>query len=144
MIVQRGKLIKPGCVFALLVLPLLWLTTVVHSAVVTVEHIQCAYDPNSGQPNPFGSRAFITVSQMGADTTFRFERFPSLVQLASKGDTEKVRAVTVENQRTMVFYNTEIEVARELMRINNSYYYELIGYVDAAGYSSYDEAMSCG
>lgn len=139
--------IKMPCIrllaIALLCFPLMWNSPVVTSAVVTVEQIQCSYDPDSGQPNPFGSRAFITVTQNGADTTFRYEHFPSLVNLPDKADTFKPRAVTVENTRVMVFYNTQLEVARGLMRMRREYFYELIGYVDEAGYSTYDEAMSC-
>ncbi len=144
MIINKSVWLGKRNLFCVLFFSLLFQTLLAESAVVTVEEIQCSYDPESGQPNPFGSRAFITVTQRGADTYFRYERFPSLVQVSTIGDTDKVRAVTVENQRTMVFYNTDIEVARELMRINNEYYYELVGYIDRAGYSSYDEAMSCG
>lgn len=114
------------------------------STVVTVEPIQCSFDPDSGKSNPFGTSAFITVTQNGSDTHFRYERFAQLVQLKADGEPIKVRAVTIENNRSMIFYNTEIEVARELMRTNNAYYFELIGYADPDGFSSYDDAMSCG
>jgi len=55
----------------------------------------------------------------------------------------KPRAVTLEQARTMIFYNTQIEVAREVMRLRSDYYYELIGFIDGVGFSAYDEAMSC-
>ncbi len=128
---------------ALACIPLMWNSSVAQSTVVTLEKIQCSYDPNTGQPNPFGSSAFITVTQSGADTTFRYESFPSLVQISDQENMHKPRAVTLEKSRTMIFYNTQIEIARELMRIRKDYYYELIGFKDDAGFSAYDEAMSC-
>ncbi len=128
---------------ALACLPLMWHSSVALSTVVTLKQIQCTYNPASGQPNPFGSRAFITVTQSGADTTFRYESFPSLVQMPDQQEVHKPRAVTLENARTMIFYNTQIEVAREIMRIRDDYYYELIGFKDDIGFSAYDEAMSC-
>jgi len=112
----------------------MWNASVAHSTVVTLEQIQCSYDPGSGQPNPFGSRAFITVTQSGADTTFRYQSFPNV---------HNPRAVTLEQARTMIFYNTQIEVAREVMRARTDYYHELIGFKDEAGFSAYDEVMSC-
>lgn len=128
---------------ALASVPLIWHSSVALSTVVTLKQIQCAYNPDSGQPNPFGSRAFITVTQNGADTTFRYESFPSLVQMPDQENVHKPRAVTLENTRTMIFYNTQIEVAREVMRVRRDYFYELIGYKDEVGFSAYDEAMSC-
>jgi len=121
----------------------MWISSIAQSTVVTLEQIQCAYDPGSGQPNPFGSRAFITVTQSGADTTFRYESFPSLLQLPYQKDVHRPRAVTLEQARTMVFYNTQIEVAREVMRSRKDYYHELIGYKHDVGFAAYDEAMSC-
>jgi len=130
-------------VIVFLCLPYMWTSSIAQSTVVTVEQIQCAYDPDSGQPNPFGSRAFITVTQSEADTTFRYESFPSLVQLPDQEGVHKPRAVTLEKTRTMIFYNTQIEVARELMRVRSDYYHELIGFEDDVGFAAYDDAMSC-
>lgn len=128
---------------ALACIPLMWNSSVAQATVVTIEQIQCSYDPGSGQPNPFGSSAFITVTQSGADTTFRYERFPGLVQMSDQFGVYKPRAVTLEKARTMVFYNTQIEVAREVMRVRKDYYFELIGFNDEVGFSAYDDAMSC-
>jgi len=43
----------------------------------------------------------------------------------------------------MIFYNTQMEVARAMMRQRKDYYHELIGYKDKNGFSAYDDAMSC-
>lgn len=122
---------------------LMWNASVAQSTVVTLEQIQCTYDPGSGRPNPFGSRAFITVTQSGADTTFRYQGFPSLIQMPDLEGVHKPRAVTLEQARTMIFYNTQIEVAREVMKIRKDYYHELVGFKDEVGFSAYDEVMSC-
>lgn len=123
--------------------PLICSSFVAQATVVTLEQIQCSYDPGSGQPNPFGSNAFITVTQSGADTTFRYVSFPGLVQMPDQVGVYKPRAVTLEKARTMIFYNTQIEVAREVMRVRRDYYIELIGFNDEVGFSAYDDTMSC-
>lgn len=135
--------LSTAAAFTVAAVALFGVVSVTWAAVVSVEEIHCQYNPDSGQPNPFGFRAFISVTQTGADTVFRYVHFPRPVQLEQQGNLNTARAVTVENTRTMVFYNTGLEVARGLMRMNNDYYYELIGYVDKAGFSSYDEAMIC-
>ncbi len=118
--------------------------SVAESRIVSITTLQCTYNPNSGQPNPLGQRAFITVTQDNSDTYFTFRQFPGLIQLPETTEQDsKARAVTLEIERTLVFYDTSIEHARELMRVHNDYYYELIGYEDKAGFSSYDEAMAC-
>lgn len=134
---MRLALISLAC-FALT-----WNASIAQSTVVTLEQIQCSYDPSSGKPNPFGSRAFITVTQSGADTTFRYESFPGLVEMPDQNDVHKPRAVTLEKTRTMIFYNTQIEIARKVMSTRTDYYHELVGFKDELGFSAYDEAMSC-
>jgi len=128
---------------SLMLLPVMWLQGAVVTSVLTEESIKCAFDPDNGKPNPLGNRAFITVSQLGDDTHFRYEQFASVVLLEGDTEIQSKQAVTVESQRTLIFHNTGIEMARELVRIHNEYYYELIGFIDTAGFSSYDEAMSC-
>jgi len=127
---------------ALIIAPV-WNVSIAQSTLVTLEQVRCAYNPKLGLPNPFGSRAFITVTQSGGDTTFRYESFPSLVRFPNQKIQRKPKAVTLEKTRKVVFYNTEIEAARKLMRMRNDYYYQLIGYEDEAGFSTYDEAMTC-
>jgi len=135
--------LKQSVDIILLFILLMWSASIAHSTVVTLEQVQCSYSPGSGQPNPFGSRAFITVTQLGADTTFRYESFPNLVQLPDQKAVFKPRAVTLEKTRTMIFYNTQIEVAREIMRQRIDYYHELIGFKSGEGFAAYDKAMSC-
>ncbi len=107
----------------------------INAAVHADAAITCGYDPASGQPNPLGNRAFITATEAAGNTQFVYEVFPSPV--AGGG------AITIESKRTLVFYKTAMEDARGLLRENLNFYYELIGYEDTAGFSSYDEAMSC-
>jgi len=126
-----------------LCLPFMLSLSIAQSTVVTLEQIQCSYNADSKRPNPFGSRAFVTVTQSGSDTTFRYESFPGLIQFPDRKDVHSPRVVTLEKSRTMVFYNTQIEVARKVMRLRKDYYYELIGYKDEIGFAAYDDAMSC-
>lgn len=112
---------------------------VAFSAIELDREISCSFDPALGQRNPFGGRAYIVVTEKDGDTQFLFEQFPVPV-LDKRG---QGRSITIESARTLIFYDTDIETARGLVRRNLEYYYALIGYEDIAGFSSYDEAMSC-
>jgi len=136
----KTRNIKTSVFVSLSLLVLIVLQASAWSAVKTIEPIQCAYHPNSGQPNPLGPRAFITIKFVNGDTHFRYERYPSPVFVSDSG---KPRAASIESHRTLVLYDTDIELARELVRRHSAYYHELIGYEDDAGFSRYDEALSC-
>jgi len=75
----------------------------------------CAYDPQSGQPNPLGMRTFITVTETQGNTDFVYQQFPQTIAAQSP----------------------------RLMRENNDFYSALIGYSDPEGFSAYDKAMVC-
>jgi hypothetical protein len=87
----------------------------------------CAYDPNSGRPNPLGMRAYITAVEQDGNTTFVYEQFPTPV-----GGGESP-AVTIASRRELTFYNTTVAAARQLMVNNRSYYAELLGTGQAEG-----------
>jgi len=131
------------CSLVVIVFTVIGYQSPINAAVVNNEAIECAFDPKRGKPNPLGNRAFITVSEQGGDTHFRYVKFPTIVKTPDSAQSKKLRSVTVENRRALIFYNTPIEVARKLVRTHREYYYELIGYVDLAGFSSYDNVMSC-
>jgi hypothetical protein len=100
----------------------------------------CAYDTNSGKPNPLGLRAFITALEVNGDTTFTFEQFPSNI---SSGEAISVPA-TIAQQRRLTFYRLAMQPARELMLKNPRYYEELLGYKpDGKGYPEIDSILLC-
>jgi hypothetical protein len=100
--------------------------------------VTCAYDPNTGKPNPLGMRAYVTILEVNGDSIFTFEQFPSNV--ANKDNT----AATIEQQRKLTFYSVPIQKARELMLKNSSYYEELLGYKpEANAYKALDDLFVC-
>lgn len=96
----------------------------------------CAYDPDSGQPNPLGMRAFITATEQDGNTTFRFEQFPSPVGGERPG-------VTLASRRELTFYNINVEEARQLLLKNPQYYTELVGYEDDEGFARVNKVLVC-
>ena len=95
----------------------------------------CAHDPQSGKPNPFGMRAFVTVEQQDGNTVFVYEQLPE--NLTSPAP------ATLAIRRELVFYETPIEQARALMREDPSYYQELTGDDDPAGFAPVDDSLVC-
>lgn len=93
----------------------------------------CSYNPASGKPNPLGMRTFITLKEKGRDTIAVFEQFPSNV----------AENITIANKREMMFYNTNIEKARQLLLRNPQYYSELVGYEDSDGFAPINAVLSC-
>lgn len=97
----------------------------------------CAYDPDSGQPNPLGMRAYITITEEDGNTTFLFEQFPSHVGI------DPSVPVTIASSRELTFYETPLDQARTLMLQNPAYYSELVGYSDPEGFAPVDQVMGC-
>ena len=97
--------------------------------------ITCGYDPNSGVPNPFGMRAFITLEERQGDTRVIFEQFPSAIS----GPAE----ATVELARTVTFYRTSIDQARQLLLNNSVYYNQLVGRADPEGFAAINALLVC-
>lgn len=105
----------------------------------------CAYDPNSGRPNPLGMRAYISLSEDGeGNTAFLFEQFPSPVSspTSSSVDTGEV-PVTIASSRVLTLYGVGIEQARTLMLQNPNYYAELVGYEDPEGFGPVNGTLTC-
>ncbi|MFM2430642.1 MAG: hypothetical protein RLZZ511_1855 [Cyanobacteriota bacterium] len=97
----------------------------------------CAFDTNSGKPNPLGMRAYITAVEIGGDTTFSYEQFPSNI------NGEKDGPATIAVERKLVFYKTSISRARALMLKNSAYYESLIGTRDEAGFAAVNAVLRC-
>jgi hypothetical protein len=97
----------------------------------------CAFDTNSGKPNPLGLRAFVNVLEVDGHTVFTYEQLPSNVA----GD--KGVASTIAQQRKLTFYNTTIAKARQIMLANPTYYETLIGLKDDQGYAAVDAVLTC-
>ncbi|MGI9418466.1 MAG: hypothetical protein ACR2RA_11570 [Geminicoccaceae bacterium] len=95
----------------------------------------CAYDPQSGVPNPLGMRAFVTVEERDGNTTFVYERFPETL--------EGVAPATLAMKRELVFHQTPIDQARALMREQPSYYQQLTDDDDPAGFAPIDATLVC-
>ena len=101
----------------------------------TEKQITCSYDPQGGKPNPLGMRAFITAIEKDGNSQFIYEQFPSVV-------TGNI-PITIENKRTLTFYDTKIEKARTILRENSNYYSELVGYSDVEGFAAVNEVLKC-
>lgn len=96
----------------------------------------CAYNPDSGQPNPLGMRAFITAVEQDGDTTFRLEQFPTPVGGQQPG-------VTIASRRELTFYNLNLEQARQLLLQNPNYYLELLGYSTPESFAPVNTVLLC-
>jgi hypothetical protein len=99
----------------------------------------CAYNPDSGKPNPLGMRSFVTVVEVSGDTTFTFEVFPSNLGIKDGPP------ATIAQQRKLTLYKTDITKARALFLKNPQYYEELLGSKPSAdmGYKQIDALFLC-
>lgn len=93
----------------------------------------CQYNPESGQPNPLGMRAYITITEADGDTVFTYEQFPSNV--ADK--------ITLTTKRELKFEDTQLDTARVILLQNKNYYSELVGYDDPDGFAPVNEVLTC-
>jgi hypothetical protein len=93
----------------------------------------CRYNPELGQPNPLGFRAYISLVEEEGNTRVIFEQLPS--NLADK--------ITIASQRELTFYGTPIETARIILLQNPEYYNELVGYEAPEGFAPVNEVLSC-
>ncbi|MEZ5932675.1 MAG: hypothetical protein R3F54_12090 [Alphaproteobacteria bacterium] len=95
----------------------------------------CAYDPQADRPNPLGMRAAITLEERDGNTSVVYEQFPENLP----GEVP----ATLATRRELVFYETPIERARSLMRDDPSYYREMTGDDDPAGFAAVDDTFLC-
>ena len=85
--------------------------------------VVCAYNPNSGLPNPLGMRSFITVAQVEDNTVFVYEQFPSPVPNENNSDLK----TDISSRRTLTIYSKPIEEARQILANSPDSYSALLG-----------------
>ncbi len=96
----------------------------------------CTYDPELG-PNPLGMRTYITLIEVEEGTDVLFEQLPSPVGADANPP------VTVALQRSLTFYDTDIEETRRLLLTNPEYYNVLVDYPDPEGFAPINAVLSC-
>lgn len=103
----------------------------------------CAYNPDSGLPNPLGMRSFITVAQVGDDTVFVYERFSSPVQNENDSDI----TTDISSRRTLTIYAIPLEEARQVLVDSSDSYRVLLGLQDDASadvdFASVNSTLAC-
>lgn len=114
--------------FTLLLLNLLW------GCVENTTGRVCQYDPESGKPNPLGTKAELTIREAGGNTIFTYQPLPN------KTVTENI---TLTTQRQLIFSNTDIDTARIKLIQNKEYYSQLIGEEAEAGFAPVNEVLTC-
>ena len=104
--------------------------------------ITCSYDPNSGKPNPFGMRTYITAEEKDGDSIFTYEQFPSHLP-PIKTPAKTLQSVSLASTRTLIFHSMNMSDARMALRENLDHYAELVGYHDEEGFARFDEIFKC-
>jgi hypothetical protein len=98
----------------------------------------CFYDPSSPVPNPFGMRAYLTISGNDQSALATYESLPSRESYDPKV------AVTVEERRQLRFYGTGVAGARRYLAGNTGAYHDLIGNDQPLmSYPAFDEHLKC-
>ena len=95
---------KFAIVFSTLLISCVALETTVKAEPIQV----CQYNPDLGKPNPLGMRSYITITEADGNTAFLYEQFPSPVSVGTT-------PVTISSSRELIFYDTSIHDARQLM-----------------------------
>ena len=114
--------------------------TVDSSETKAISETICQYNPDFGEPNPLGMRAYITLNEKEGNTAVIFEQFPSFVSAEGNKSAE---AVTISTTIEMILYKTSIDENRKFLVENNNYYSELLGYEDPNGFASFNKLLSC-
>jgi len=114
------------------------------AAIVTDAVIRCSYNPANGLPNPLGDREFITITQIDGSTYVSYQQLPEAIAAGvNRNGLMALNLATIELHRKIVFHQTGIQEAREIMRINDTYYHQLLGYETSVGYEAYDKTLGC-
>lgn len=95
----------------------------------------CSYNSNSGTPNPLGMRTLVTLTEMGGNTTFRYEQLPTPVS--------GTVAATIASERQLILYKTNVAQARQLFLTDPKYYNELRGFSDGDGFKAVNDTLIC-
>ncbi|MEL6157761.1 MAG: hypothetical protein AAFR18_00905 [Cyanobacteria bacterium J06627_32] len=104
----------------------------------------CRYDPNSGRPNPFGMRTFISVIESAGNTTFTLDSFPTFAVSPNNPD---LRA-DVASERSLTLYGTALADARQIMTDDPFYYAQLLNVetsaiTEGSTFSDVDATLAC-
>ena len=83
----------------------------------------CGYKPDSEVPNALGMRSYITVGQVGDDTVFVHEQFPS--PILNENDSDIL--TDIQSQRSLTIYNRPIAEARQILVDSPQSYAALLG-----------------
>jgi hypothetical protein len=98
----------------------------------------CFYDPHSPAPNPFGMRAYLTIAGDSHGAVATYDMLPS----NESGD-PKVQA-TLEERRTLKFYDLGLAAARRYLAANAAVYHDLIGDEHPVmPYPEFDKHLRC-
>ncbi|MBF2036545.1 MAG: hypothetical protein IGR92_13980 [Leptolyngbyaceae cyanobacterium T60_A2020_046] len=111
------------------------LTTLGSAGAIAESTRYCGYDPDLGN-NPLGMRAYITITEADGTTTFTYEQLGSIVP-----NPDAPIALTVT--RTLTFYDTPLDIARQRLRNSSALYDTLVGYDAPEGYGPVDAVLSC-
>lgn len=93
----------------------------------------CNYDPTLGKPNPLGMSSQITITAEKGNAIFTYEQFAAPV--ADK--------ITISQQKKLVFYDTTIAEARQILLKNPRYYSELVGKEATGGFAPVNAVLRC-
>ncbi|MEM9978585.1 MAG: hypothetical protein AAF808_13245 [Cyanobacteria bacterium P01_D01_bin.2] len=97
--------------------------------------IVCSYDPSTGIPNPLGMRTFITLTETGGTTEVVYQQLGTFVP----GPVEAI----FTSERALIFPNRSIDMARQLLLTDASYYQELVGFDEPDGFAPIDDTLIC-
>ena len=109
----------------------------------------CRYDPDSGFQNALGMRTYVTLTETDGDTVVMLERFASPVAAPDSLATgEAVVSADVSEVRSLTFYSTPIQAARQLL-LDQPFYYATLLDIDEAdlgteGFEVIDKTLGCG
>lgn len=96
----------------------------------------CSYDPTLGEPNPLGMRAYVTITVEADTVAFTYEQFPGPV-----GDGSE--PITLATARTLTFYQTDLEQARQRLVNSPELYGELLGSDPLEGFAALNQLITC-
>ncbi|MEO0352263.1 MAG: hypothetical protein AAF282_19665 [Cyanobacteria bacterium P01_A01_bin.15] len=97
--------------------------------------IVCSYDPSTGIPNPLGMRTFITLTETNGTTEVVYQQLGTFVP----GPVEAI----FTSERALIFPNRSVDMARQLLLSDASYYQELVGFDESDGFAPIDDTLIC-
>ncbi len=113
----------------------------------------CTYSPGSGEPNPLGQRAFITVTEVAGTSIFRYEQFAAIASTPQASNPRQYEGsypsvADVASTRSVTFYDTPLAIARQQLANSPAQYAELLGRtpndpIVRQGFSSVDRLLAC-